>query len=46
MARECLWLTNDVLLGSADDVDDVLRAIAKVTEFAEELITENTKKSQ
>jgi len=45
MARECLWLTNDVLLGSAEDVDDVLRAIAKVIEFAEELIAVNTKSS-
>lgn len=46
MARECLWLTNDVLLGSAEDVDDVLSAIAKVTEFAEELLSMNTEKAQ
>lgn len=46
MARECLWLTNDVLVGSAEDVDDVLSAIAKVTEFAEELLAANTENSQ
>lgn len=45
MARECLWLTNDVLLGSTEDVNDVLGAVAKVTEFAEELIAANTKSS-
>lgn len=38
MTRECLWLTNDVLLGSEEDVDDVLGAAAKITEFAEELL--------
>jgi dTDP-4-amino-4,6-dideoxygalactose transaminase len=45
MARECLWLTNDVLLGSEEDVDDVLNAIAKVTKFAGELFAANTKSS-
>jgi dTDP-4-amino-4,6-dideoxygalactose transaminase len=45
MARECLWLTNDVLLGSGEDVDDVLNAIAKVTEFASELFAASTKSS-
>ena len=46
IARECLWLTNDVLLGSPEDVDDVLSAIAKVTEFAEELLAANTERVQ
>jgi dTDP-4-amino-4,6-dideoxygalactose transaminase len=46
MARECLWLTNDVLLGNAEDVDDVLSAIAKVTEFAEELLAANMERDQ
>lgn len=46
MAQECLWLTNDVLLGSTEDVDDVLGAIAKVTQFAEELLVVNAERAQ
>jgi hypothetical protein len=34
-----------VLLGSAEDVDDVVNAIGKVTEFAEELLAANATKS-
>ena len=46
MTRECLWFTNDVLLGSPEDVDDVLKAIAKITEFAEELLVADTETAQ
>lgn len=46
MTRECLWFTNDVLLGSAEDVNDVLNAIAKVTEFAEDLLPANAQRPQ